>query len=138
MNVQRQRFVGVLTAAVIGAAMTVSAAQARPDDRGGLLGVGGATSEQTDRPDDRPGLLGVGGAVPASQVEQQAAVRPDDRGELRGPGTTPPATVFSPAVTDDGVQWGSVEIATGVALLMAVLAAATLLMSHRRERAIRY
>jgi hypothetical protein len=138
MSFQTRRIVGVLTATVIGAAMTVSAAQARPDDRGGLLGVGSTTSVQSDRPDDRPGALGVGGTLPAVQFEQEAAVRPDDRGGLRGPGTTPPVTLSRLAADDGGFEWGSEEIATAVALLMAMLAAATMLVNHRRERAIRY
>jgi hypothetical protein len=138
MNFQTGRLMGVLTAAVMAAAMTVSAAQARPDDRGGMLGVGNATSVQNDRPDDRPGTLGVGGTTQAVQVEQ-AAVRPDDRSGVRGPGTTPaPVTLSHPAAADGGFEWGSQEIATGIALLMALLAGATLLASHRRERTIRY
>jgi hypothetical protein len=138
MNGQTQRLVGALTAAVVAAAMTVSAAQAGPDDRGGLRGVAGTTSVQSDRPDDRPGARGVGAASSAVPVEQRAAVRPDDRGGLRGPGTTPPLTLAHPTVNDGGFEWGSQEIATGVTLLMALLATAALLASHRRERAVRH
>ena len=136
MNGQTQRLMGVLTAAVIAAALAVSAAEARPDDRGGMLGVGSVTAVQDDRPDDRPGLLGVGSV--SAPVEQPAAVRPDDRPELRGPGTTPPVALAYPAVADDGFEWGTPEIGTGVALAMALLAAAVLLASRRRERALGY
>jgi hypothetical protein len=134
MNFETQRLIGAITTAFVAAALVAGAAQARPDDRGGLLGVGSATSVQNDRPDDRPGTLRVGGTSPAVQ----AAVRPDDRGELRVPGTTPPVTLSSPAADDGGFKWSGEEIATGVAIFMALLAAATLLASHRRERALRY
>ena len=133
MSFGTQRLMGAVTAALIAAAMVTSAAQARPDDRGGMLGV---TAVQDDRPDDRPGLLGVGSV--STPVEQPAAMRPDDRPELRGPGTTPSVTLAYPAVADDGFEWGTPEIGTGVALAMALLAAVGLLATRRRERALGY
>lgn len=136
MNFQTQRLMGVLTAAVIAGAMVASAAQARPDDRGGMLGVGSVATVQSDRPDDRPGVLGVGSASPAVQLEQAAAVRPDDRVGQRGPGTTPPITLTYPVVGDDGFEWSSTELATVVSLLLALLATAGLVAIHRRERVI--
>ena len=136
MRFGTQRLMGAITAALVAAAMATSAAQARPDDRGGMLGVGSATAVQNDRPDDRPGLLGVGSV--STPVEQPAAVRPDDRPELRGPGTTPPVTLAYPTAADDGLEWGAPEIGTGVALAMALFAAAALLASRRRERALGY
>ena len=136
MSFGTHRLMAAMTAALIAAAMATSAAQARPDDRGGVHGVGSATAVQDDRPDDRPGLLGVGSISPA--VEQQAAVRPDDRPEVRGPGTTPPVTLAYPAVADDGFDWGTQEIGTGIALAMALLSTALLLANRRRERALGY
>jgi hypothetical protein len=136
MNLGTQRLVGAITTAFIAAAMVASAAQAGPDEGGGLPGVGSATSVQSDRPDNRPGLLGVGSTLTA--VAEQPAVRPDDRTGVRGPGLTPPVTLSYPASDDGGFEWGGEEIATGVAVFMALLAAAALLTSHRRERAIRY
>ena len=136
MSFGTQRLMGAITAALVAAAMATSAAQARPDDRGGMLGLGSVTAVQDDRPDDRPGLLGVGSVSQA--VEQQAAVRPDDRPELRGPGTTPPVALAYPAVADDGFDWGGEEVATGIALGMALLAGAALVANRRRERALGY
>jgi hypothetical protein len=136
MGFRRQRFLGITGAAVIVGAMAVGAAQARPDDRGGMLGVGSAAVEQSGRPDDRPGPLGVGATVRAVQLQEQAVVRPDDRAGLRGPGTTPPVTLAYPTTTDDGFHWSGDQIGTAGALFLAALAAAGLLAIHRRERAL--
>jgi hypothetical protein len=136
MSFGTQRLIGAVTSAFIAAAMVAGAAQARPDDRGGMLGVGSVTAVQDDRPDDRAGPLGVGGV--STPGEQPAAVRPDDRAELRGPGMTPSVRLAYPAVADEGFEWGTPEIGTGVALAMALLASAVLLASRRRERALGY
>jgi hypothetical protein len=58
MHLGTQRLIGAFTSALVAAALVASAAQARPDDRGGVLGAGSATAVQSDRPDDRPGSLG--------------------------------------------------------------------------------
>ena len=79
MKVQTRRLVRTAMLALCAAAAFAGAAQAeRPDDRSGLLGVGGAESSfRSDavRPDDRAGLLGIGSA----DGSRAAAIRPDNR-----------------------------------------------------------
>ena len=78
MKVQTRRLAMTAMVALCAAAAFAGAARAeRPDDRPGLLGVGGAESSfrsEAVRPDDRAGLLGVGSA----DGSRAATVRPDD------------------------------------------------------------
>jgi hypothetical protein len=60
-----RNLLGVMTAAFAIAAIVTPAAIARPDDRGGMLGVGRASVGVTSpvRPDDRPDARGPGAVV---------------------------------------------------------------------------
>jgi hypothetical protein len=100
------------------AALSVPAALAeRPDDRAGLLGVGGAAvaTPSALRPDDRDALRGPGAFVP----DVVASVRPDDRAGVRGPGAAPTVILTQ---TPRGFDWEDAGIgalgAFGLALLL--------------------
>ena len=105
----RQRILRALSLALVGAALTAAAAQAeRPDDRGGMLGVG---------------------AVSATA----GATRPDDRGEARGPGvffSVPP--VPTGAISTDDFQWGDASAGAG-AMLALILCGAGIAVSIRHR-----
>ena len=74
-----------------------------------------APAARADRPDDRGGLLGVGAVQAAS-----APTRPDDRPGTRGPG---PAPIVIAAESRSGFDWGAAGIgalgAIGLCLLVA-------------------
>ena len=104
----------VLTVAAL---VTPTALAARPDDRGGMLGVGAAavTSGST-HPDDRADARG-----PGAVDRLQSAVRPDDLAGTRGPGSIPTVFVASSS-SRDGFDWDDAGVgavgAFGVALLL--------------------
>ena len=112
------RIVSTSIVTLVAAALLAPAALAeRPDDRAGLLGVGGTgtTASTATRPDNSGALRGPGAfvAVVASPV------RPDDRGDLRGPGAAPTVILTqAPA----GFDWEDAGIgalgAFGLALLL--------------------
>jgi len=102
----------------------------RPDDRGGLLGVGAASATTSaTRPDDRGEARGPGGLTP------ELSVRPDDRADLRGPGAIPLETV-TPS-TPDGFDWTDASVgAVGAFGLALILFGAIVAATHtRRSRA---
>jgi len=131
MNIKAQRLIATLGSALLMTAVLASAAQARPDDGGGS----GTAAVPADRPDDRAGPIGTSAWVlrEHAQLEQTAAVRPDDRAGLRGPGGTE-APVVTASVANDRFEWGTAEVGTAVALLVALLAAAALFAIHLRQR----
>jgi hypothetical protein len=143
MKAQAQRMIGALVLTLATAAVVVGAAQAEhPNDRAGMLGVGGvAASEAADQaviPNDRGGMLGVGGIE--SPGLQSTPVRPDDRGGLRGPGTvsTEVATQM-PTVTiasGDGFQWGDAAFGAAAALGFVLLGMLAALTIRHRSRVI--
>jgi hypothetical protein len=131
-----QRLIGAFVLSLVAAVVVVGSAQAQhPNDRGGMLGVGGIAAEgAADHaviPNDRAGMLGVGGIE--REALQSAAVRPDDRGGLRGPGAVATAEPIA-AVIEDGFQWRDAAFgaaaAVGIALLGIV--GALTLRQHRR------
>ena len=147
MKAQAQRMIGTLVLALATGAVAVGTAQAdRPDDRAGMLGVGGtAVVSSTVSPDwleraaarelahdvvlpnDRAGLLGVG-AVSAST--QAPASDWFERAALRATTAAPLGDV--PAV-DDGFQWGDAAFGAGaVSGLILLAAAGALTIRHRR------
>jgi hypothetical protein len=96
----------------------------RPDDRGGIRGVG-THSVAADTSD----------VVSRYLVSHPAAVRPDDRGGIRGVGTGT-AGVVTPAPDQSGSVWGAAELAAAStlgALALALLGFA--LIRHRRSAA---
>jgi len=135
MKVQTKRMASSALLALCAAAAFAGAAQAeRPDDRSGLLGVGGAESSFRSgavRPDDRAGLLGVGSA----DGSRAAAIRPDDRGDVRGPGAHP-VQIVPPTATRDGFHWGDAFLGAAAALTMLMLGAALALSIRSRARVI--
>lgn len=104
----------VLTLAAL---VTPTALAERPDDRGGMLGVGAAAiASGSTRPDDRAGTRG-----PGSVGGSQTAVRPDDLAGVRGPGSIPTVFVASSS-SRDGFDWDDAGVgavgAFGIALLL--------------------
>ena len=122
MKLQRQRM-GALALTIVTAAVLVGSAQAgHPNDRAGMLGVGGvaveqgtgAVDDQAIRPNDRPGMLGVGGIEPVRDTGVRAV-------------TTSSA---------DGFQWGDAAFGAAAAFGFVLLGAAGALAIRHRGRVI--
>jgi hypothetical protein len=97
----------------------------RPDDRGGIRGVGTAAPDLVDRQ-----LANLD--AKAAQVAQSFHV--DDRAGIRGPGP-----IETPAVVSshgDGFDWTDAGIGASVALVAAVMLAAATLMRRRAGLAV--
>ena len=133
---RHQRLLGAFVLSLVTAVIMVGTAQAQhPNDRGGMLGVGGIAAESVADhaviPNDRAGMLGVGAIE--REALQSASVRPDDRGGLRGPGAVAAAGPIA-AVVDDGFQWRDAAFGAGAALAIVFLGivGAVTLRQHRR------
>lgn len=124
----RQRILRALSLALVGAALTATTAQAeRPDDRGGMLGVG-AVSVSTAAPSAVPDAF-----ERAVARSTGTSVRPDDRGEARGPGvyfSVPP--VPTGAISTADFQWGDASAGAG-AMLVLILCGAGIAVSIRHR-----
>jgi hypothetical protein len=135
MKVRTRRLARAVTLALCAAATFAGAAQAeRPDDRAGLLGVGGADSafrSEAVRPDDRAGLLGVGNAD-----AQPASVRPDDRGGVHGPGAAGQVQSEPPPAATDGFHWDDAFLGMAATLALLLFGAALALTIRSRGRVI--
>jgi hypothetical protein len=128
----RQRILRALSLALVGAALTAGAAQAgRPDDRGGMLGVGAVSASvvaTTAVPDafERAVTRSIG--IPST--------RPDDRGEARGPGvyfSVPP--VPTGAISTDDFQWRDASAGAGAVLVLILFGAGIAVSVRHRGRA---
>ena len=122
----------------------------RPDDRGGLLGVG-AISATTDavRPDDRAATRGPGSFASAVELSMrpddraesrgpgaiggsfETATRPDDLAGLRGPGAVPIEVVTTSA---DGFDWVDASVGAVGAFGLALILFAMLTIAARTRR----
>jgi hypothetical protein len=141
MTATAHRIVGTLGTAFAAAALLAGAAQAveRPDDRGGLIGVG-STQVLPATPDvfERAVLRGTA-ANPVPDVferavlrESRSAVRPDDRAGARGPGVVPTALPSVAVSAEDGFRWADAFLGAAAMLGVVLLgAAATLTIRHR-------
>jgi hypothetical protein len=123
----------LILAALVAAAVTLAPAALadRPDDRGGLLGVGAVQRTSTaTRPDDRAEVRGPALAI----VMRETAPRPDDRPGIRGPG---PAPIVVGTQAPSGFDWSAAGIgalgAFGISLL--VFAGAQLVVRERGRHA---
>ena len=87
-----------------------------------------APAALAERPDDRGGMLGVGAIETTS-----SPTRPDDRAGVRGPGAAPVVVAAQPS----GFDWGSAGIgavgAFGICLLL--FAGAQLVVRERGRHA---
>ena len=117
-----------IVALVAFALLAPAALGERPDDRGGMIGVGGAVAvATTTRPDDRADTRGPG-AVAATEP---ASVRPDDRNGVRGPGAAPTVVISTP---ESGFDWGDAGVgALGAFGLALVLFGALQVAAHTRR-----
>jgi hypothetical protein len=148
MKATAHRILGALGLALTGAVLLAGGAQAaeRPDDRSGMIGVGGAQVLPATPDVFERAVLRSGAANPVPDVFERAvlresgsAVRPDDRSGARGPGTfTSPLASASASAADDGFRWDDAFLGAA-AMLGAVLlgAAATLTIRHRGGMAVR-
>ena len=108
-------------------------APARPDNRGGTLGIGSTAASQPTavRPDDRAGIRGITASdiVPRSQ---STAVRPDERAGwgFRGIGTVSVAQSNGSTSSSD---WNTVFMAGGALLGVLLIVAAAVALSRRQH-----
>jgi hypothetical protein len=136
MRNRASRMLGVLAVTLAAAVVVGSAAAAEhPNDRAGVLGVGGVSaSDGGDRvviPNDRGGLLGVG-SIEAQALAGMPA-QPDDRGGLRrsGAAVTEAQSVKAPA--GDGFQWADAAFGAAAALGIVLLGIAGVGALRRAE-----
>jgi hypothetical protein len=142
MKATAHRFLGALGFALTATALLAGAAQAaeRPDDRGGMIGVG-AAQVGSAAPDafERAVLRNAAAKqVPdaferAVQRESQTvAVRPDDRAGARGPGIVPTALPTVTASSSEGFSWDDAFMGAAAMLGVVLLGAAATLTLRRR------
>ena len=141
-----QKKLGTLGTLLLCFAVLAGGAQAaeRPDDRAGLLGVGGTQIIAAPDAFERA-VIRAEATVPVPDVFERtvarelaisAVVRPDDRGGARGPGHLTPATVERTAASaDDGFAWGDALLGV-LATFGAVGLAGAAVLSVRSRRAV--
>jgi hypothetical protein len=135
-----QRIMRGLGLGLTGAALLIGGAQAaeRPDDRGGMIGVGAAQLVPTPDAFERAVLRSTV-ASPVPDVFERAvlresrsgAVRPDDRVGARGPGIVPTALPTHATTTDDAFRWEDAFFGAA-AMLGVVLLGAVATLTIRR------
>ena len=102
----------------------------RPDDRAGMLGVGGTVPAGSTRPDDRAGVRGPGAHAPITAASA-ASVRPDDRAGARGPGAAPTVILTQ---ADAGFDWADAGIGAVGAFGLALALFGALQVAWRTRR----
>lgn len=148
MKAMAHRILGALGLALTGAVLFAGGAQAaeRPDDRGGMIGVGGAQVLPATPDVFERAVLRSAAANPVPDVferavlrESRSAVRPDDRSGARGPGNfASPLALASASPADDGFRWDDAFLGAAAMLGVVLLgAAATLTIRHRGGVAVR-
>ena len=127
----RQRILRALSLTLVGAAMTAGIAQAeRPDDRGGMLGIGAVSAATEAAPGTIP-YLSHGIGVGESQFSRQSS--PGHTGGTLLTRVAAPTGVVS---TDD-FQWGDASAGAGAMLALILLAAGiTVSIRHRGRTAL--
>jgi hypothetical protein len=144
MKAKAHRIVGLVGAGLATSVMLAGSVQAadRPDDRGGLLGVGGAQAV-TATPDavDRAVLRQAVETAVVPDAFERAAARgvtpvPDalDRAVLRETGASVQQPITS--APDGGFEWGDAFFGAVVALFIVLLGGATALTIRHRGRVI--
>lgn len=133
MSHRVQRVIGT-AAALVGAASLVAGVQAadRPNDRSGMLGVGGV-ARATVMPSgvfERAVERHVAETLPDPLAQNTRPVRPDDRAGLRGVGVATPSS-FEEA--DDRFAWSDAVFGAAVALALC-LALGALAVTMIRQR----
>jgi hypothetical protein len=141
MTATAHRIVGTLGTAFAAAALLAGAAQAaeRPDDRGGLIGVGGAQVVAATPDVFERAVLRSAAADPVPDLFERAVLRetgttarPDDRAGMRGPGIVSTASSSIAASVDGGFRWDDALFGAAAMLGVVLLgAAATVTIRHR-------
>ena len=131
-----------LALGIAAAAVLASGAQAaeRPDDRGGMIGVG--ATQVVEAPPDafERAVLRSTAANPAPDVFERAVLResrsaplrPDDRAGARGPAIFPTALPSVAALSGDDFRWGDALFGAAAMLGVVLLGAAATLTLRRR------
>jgi hypothetical protein len=141
MKATAHRILRALGLALTGAALLTGGAQAaeRPDDRGGLIGVGGAQVAPTPPDAFERAVLRSAAANPVPDVFERAVlregrspIRPDDRAGARGPGIAATALPSVAASPDDGFGWDAAFLGAAAMLGVLVLGAAAILAIRSR------
>jgi hypothetical protein len=136
MKAQAQRMVGTMALALTAAAILAGGTQAaRPDDRAGEIGVGGATPDAFERAVNAR-LVAVPDAFERA-VNAKVAAMPDAferavNARLAPAGGT---DVSAPSATD-GFQWADAALGAAVTIGLLMLGAALLATIRRRTRVI--
>lgn len=140
MKAAAHKILGALSATLACAAVLAGGVQAaeRPDDRGGMLGVGAAQAVIVPDAFERAFLrhaaaTPVPDAFERAVIREQAttAVRPDDRPGLRGPGLVPTAPTSVATASDGGFAWDDAAFGAGAMLGLALLGTAILGIRRR-------
>jgi hypothetical protein len=111
------------------------------------VGVGAASSgviEQSSHPNDRRGMLGVGGVFAGSGpdaselavLRDDAPVRPDDRSGIRGPGIAPSEAPAVTLVSAGGFQWEDAAFGAGAAFGLVLVAGLAFAAIRHRGRVV--
>jgi hypothetical protein len=125
-----------------GALVPIAQASEKPNDRAGLLGVGGVAGSIAT-PDAFERAVGRHNASIAPDAFERAVAihvassppRPDDRAGARGSGAISPVTRAPGSSAADGFQWTDASMGAG-AMLGALLLAAAVGLTVRRGKAL--
>jgi hypothetical protein len=133
-----QTVLGTAGAVFLGAALLTGSVQAadRPDDRGGMLGVGGVATATADPSGvfERAVARHVGATLPDPLAQKAGSVRPDDRAGVRGPGTVATADVEE---AGSGFAWSEAAFGATVAFVLCLaLGGLAATMVRQRARAV--
>jgi hypothetical protein len=121
-----------------GVLVPIGQASEKPNDRAGLLGVGGiagsiATPDAVERAVGRHNASIAPDAFErAVAIHVASSPRPDDRAGAHGPGAISPVTLNPGVSTQDGFQWNDASVGAGAMLAALLLAAAVGLTVRRR------
>jgi hypothetical protein len=117
-------------------------AAGRPDDRGGMIGVGGAQVAPAPPDAFERAVLRSTSANPVPDVferavlrETRTALRPDDRAEGRGPGVYSPASFDRPSAGSDWITWSN-AIYGSLALAAIAVVGGIAAVGHRQRRRV--
>ena len=89
---------------------------------------------KAERPDNRGGLIGVGSVTSSAM----APARPDDRAGVRGPGSLSASAAPTILVASDGFDWldASIGAAGAIGIALAAAGLLTAARGHRRRGAL--
>lgn len=124
------RFVGWALAAVVGLVLVPAAlGAARPDDRGGQLGVGAAAvATQATHPNDLGGTLGVGRVSLEGRSGYWQGER--DYGLFTPTGDIAVPAAPAAAEVSSGIDWATVAAGVAIAAVLGLVVVAAVMISR--------